>query len=138
MTPRSKYADVVMRFTVKAENRRRAVFVALATKMHESITVGSPLTGSPGQPVDSGFLLGSWDVTIAKDHASIHTNVSYAPAVEYNDPAAYDPRGEDRPDLPTGQSTPAISSRVGGPHSVALTIASASFLQREAVRELAP
>lgn len=36
------------------------VIAALGAEMHASITVGSPETGSPGQPVDTGFLRNSW------------------------------------------------------------------------------
>ncbi len=42
------------------------VIAALAADIHSSISVGSPDTGSPGQPVDTGFLRNSWVADIGE------------------------------------------------------------------------
>jgi len=131
------FADDMRRFVIKVQGRTPALALSVATKVHASIKEGSATTGAPGQPVSTGFLKNSWILEPGKAEHVIRTNVSYAPAIEYNDRAQYDPRGEDNPDLPTGSTTRAIKSTVGGSHSVALTLSGANLLQAEALRELA-
>lgn len=89
------------------EQRRRDVFVGVVQKAHESIQVGSPITGSPGQPVDTGFLRNSWQAVFESDtEAVVGTNVEYAEPIE-------DGIG------PHGELT--LRSEVGGFHSVKIT-----------------
>lgn len=124
-------------WSVKVESRTKAVFLSTAAKMHESITVGSATTGAPGQPVDTGFLRASWTLRQSMTDATIATNVSYAPVIEHNLRAAYDPRGvKNERKNPNGSYRAPIKSTVGGHHSVKLTVAAADRLQAEALREL--
>lgn len=61
------FADDVKRFSLKMESRSRDVFLGCVQDVHEGIVVGSPLTGAPGQPVDTGYLRSSWQVGIGDD-----------------------------------------------------------------------
>jgi hypothetical protein len=115
------FGDDLLRFVVRTKTRTRALHAAIATKVHESVVEGHPATGAPGQPVDTSNLKTSWTLAIAPQEATISTNVDYAPAIE-------DGVG------PHGPLT--LRSPVGGFHSVKLTVAGASALQREALAEV--
>jgi hypothetical protein len=79
------FADDVRRFAAKVEAKQREVFVNVASHAHESIVNGSPVTGAPGQPVDTGNLRNSWQLTFPDANtAEITTNVDYAQPVEDN------------------------------------------------------
>jgi hypothetical protein len=125
------------RFVIKVKSRTNAVHFSLATKVHESITVGSATTGAPGQPVDTGFLRNSWGLVRGATESSISTNVAYAPVIEHNLRSAYDAKGQqnDRTN-PNGSSRRSVKSSVGGHHSVKLTVGGADRLQAEALREI--
>jgi hypothetical protein len=111
----------IQRFLAKVEARRHALFLNVASHTLESIKGGDPLTGAPGQPVDTGFLLNSWQLTDESATVKrISTNVAYAPVIEENARAAYDPRGRPRP-KEKGGNRPHIRSTVGGHHSVKMT-----------------
>lgn len=58
-------------------------FVDVAIEFHRAIQSGSELTGSPGQPVDTGRLRASWLLEfLSALRALVSTNVPYARAVE--------------------------------------------------------
>lgn len=80
------FLDDIGRFNTKVETLNHAVFVNTASAALESIKVGSPLTGSPGQPVADvagGNLRGSWQLEFEDaQHALISTNSVYAPPNE--------------------------------------------------------
>jgi phage gpG-like protein len=98
----------LQRFTVKMGSLAKNLLPAVAATAHASIVDGSPLTGSPGQPVDTGNLKSSWVLGFpAPDVAEITTNVVYAPHNEY---------GVTENGRPYTQRSP-----VGGRYSVALT-----------------
>lgn len=118
------FSDDIKRWTLKVDRQSREVFVASAMKAHESIVVGSPITGSPGQPVDAGILRGSWTVDIEGDVATIATNVPWAPPNE---------DGIARP----GGGAYVQRSTVGGRWSVALTRAGFPKLVAAAAAEAA-
>jgi len=123
-----KFADDLKLFADKVHRRGRQVFVGSVVAVHESVVEGSPLTGAPGQPVDTGFLKSSWIPAFPGEWlGEVSTNVSYAPVVEAGgDRSLYDARGVDRPprkQIP-GSTNYKGPSVVGGPHSVALTRAS--------------
>lgn len=108
-------------FTVKLENLEAGLLPAVAAAAHDSVVNGSPVTGSPGQPVGQygpgyhqgevgGTLKSSWQLRFpSKDVAEITTNVVYAPHNEY---------GVTEDGRPYRQR-----SSVGGRHSVIQTIA---------------
>lgn len=127
------FADDMARFTAKVETSSKAVFVNVCAAAKDSITDGSPLTGAPGQPVDTGNLKASWQLEFTSPtSAEITTNVDYAEAVEDgvgpHGPRAY---GRERSGAKTG-------SVVGGSHSVKLTMAGLSRLVDDAVERVAP
>jgi hypothetical protein len=98
----------------------QTVFLAVATHAHRSIVEGSEVTGAPGQPVDTGNLKASWQLSFpAPDRALISTNVVYAPIIE----SGIRPIGSGRGNA-TGRTGLRITLRspVGGFHSVQLTI----------------
>ena len=102
-------------FAAKVEGRARDVFIGTVTAVHGSITEGSIVTAAPGQPVDIGNLLASWQQTFPEDWVGeVATNVVYAPFVEdgFGRAGAQAYGGEREPGLP------------GGSHSVKLTRAS--------------
>lgn len=125
------FDDALVRFSHKVRARSQAAFINTGALTLASIQSGSPLTGAPGQPVDSGFLLNSWQMFFpSATEIFIATNCAYAPVIEYNLRSAYDPAGRTGrfgvaggqigPALPGG-STRRHKSTVGGNHSVALT-----------------
>lgn len=94
-------------FADKVEGRARRVFVGSVNRVQESVVDGSPLTGAPGQPVDTGNLRASWQQTYPADWiGEVSTNVVYAEPIE---------EGVG----PHGPMT--LRSQVGGFHSVKLT-----------------
>ncbi|MBA3890491.1 MAG: hypothetical protein H0X64_08165 [Gemmatimonadaceae bacterium] len=107
---------------VKVKATTGRIFVGSAALALESIQVGSPVTGSPGQPVGQygpgyhegevgGELKTSWNMTFESPTiAAIQTNVAHAPSNE---------DGIARP----GGGAYNQRSTVGGRHSVALTVA---------------
>jgi hypothetical protein len=118
------FGDDLLRFVTKCHTRTRATFAGVATKAHQSITVGHPATGAPGQPVDIGNLVNSWKLALTPVEATISTNVEYAPGIEDGIAASGKPIQ--------------FRSAVGGAHSVKLTVAGADALQAEALAELGP
>lgn len=125
------------RFALKLDARTKAVFLSVAAKVHQSITVGSATTGAPGQPVDTGFLRNSWTLVQGPVMAEIATNVAYAPVIEHNLRSAYDAKGvRNERKNPNGSYRAPIKSTVGGHHSVKMTVAGADRLLAEALREL--
>lgn len=124
-------------FENKINKRSKEIFQRTAFTLRDSVVQGSPITGAPGQPVDTNFLRSSWQLTFpASFLARLVTNVAYAPAIEENTPFAYDPSGVDRPeDFAPG---PIVGvSETGGPHSVKLTRAGYQKIVNKIVREVA-
>lgn len=105
------FSDQVKLFaTVTVPSRAQAVFVGAATEVKNSIQFGSPLTGSPGQPVDEGNLRASWQLEFeSPTSALVSTNVAYAESNE---------DGIARP----GGGPYVQRSAVGGRHSVQKTV----------------
>jgi hypothetical protein len=110
------------KFVIHAEEMEQALWVNSLSAVHDSIQNGSPVTGSPGQPVGQygpgyhegevgGTLKASWQVVPeAERRARVATNEVYAPENEF---------GIRRKD-----GGPYVQrSSVGGRHSVALTMA---------------
>ncbi len=115
------FARDAERFTVKLDRATRAVYVATAAAVQESVKTGRPETGAPGQPVDIGNLRNSWTLDVGPAVATIATNAAYARAIEDG----------------VGRFGPLTRrSRVGGFHSVKLTIAGFDRLLRSVVREV--
>lgn len=72
-------------FSAKLAVNSQALFVNVASHAHQSIVDGSAVTGAPGQPVDTGNLRNSWQLTFETPTAAlISTNVEYAPFIEDN------------------------------------------------------
>ena len=89
------------------EQRSQDVFLGSVMGARDSVVEGSAITGAPGQPVDTGNLRASWQLTLQpKGPAFLTTNVDYAPAVE----DGVGPHGPMR-----------LKSAVGGFHSVKMT-----------------
>jgi len=104
------FADDVGRFSKNVVVTNREVFVNTASHALESIQNGSVVTGAPGQPVDTGSLKASWNLSFpSPTEALISTNSPYA---ESNEDGIARPGGG-----PYVQRSP-----VGGRHSVQLTV----------------
>ena len=122
----SDFAADLARFAEQAALRANDVFVGTTVEVQRSVVEGSTLTGAPGQPVDTGFLKDSFVGRFtSKTTWELTTNVAYAPVIEANTKAAYDDRGVPRPKglPPQGGGSKHIKSTVGGPHSIAQTVA---------------
>lgn len=77
------FTDDINRFTAKVRVTSLESLVNVASAVKSSITDGSPVTGSPGQPVDTGTLKASWILEFdSPTSARISTNVAYASAIE--------------------------------------------------------
>ena len=110
------FTEALRAFALKAKYGTREVFVRTAQLVQESVVVGSPITGAPGQPVDTGNLANSWHLNVGQTEALLSTNVVYAPVIEDN------VRG--------------VVFRNHGPHSVKLTVAGFDKLVDAAAREV--
>lgn len=113
-------------FIGKLQANSEAGFMRVADEVERSIRYGSPVSGAPGQPVDTGFLRNSWQrVHPAKFQAEIFTNTAYAPVIETGVRGDFVKEGEMPPPrkLVSAGGTPRRKSTVGGPHSLKLTIA---------------
>lgn len=110
-------------FGVKVQAETLEIFAEFVTLTHESVVAGSALTGSPGQPVDTGNLRRSWQINWqGPAQADISTNLPYAPSIEDGVSYAH------------GGTPMTLRSPTGGFHSVAVTMAGADRLLDEAKR----
>lgn len=111
-------ADVI----AMIRQRQQRAIVRVAENMHTSIVWGSPLTGAPGQPVDTGDLKRSWQLTFPEQwRARSASGIEYAPKIEYGVG-------------PHGKLT--LRSSVGGFHSRDLTRAGFGRLVDQAIAEV--
>lgn len=77
--PGRSFGEQLQNWQRKVAFRERAVFVGTATEVLRSIQEGSELTGAPGQPVDTGTLKASWQLSFPSENtAQISTNLDYA------------------------------------------------------------
>jgi hypothetical protein len=101
----------------------RLIFSAVVAHAHRSIQEGSEITGAPGQPVDTGQLRISWQVSkLTETEAVISCGgdaAKYAMIIE----TGIRPIGRGRGNA-TGRSGTRITLRspVGGFHSIQLTL----------------
>lgn len=126
----TKNEDAVRAMMAQLRGVTSEVFEDVGMEAQRSIVEGSDMTGAPGQPVDTGFLKGSFQRFYdSPTKQTIATNVAYAPAIEDGMRASYDPRGVQRPPglKSEGGTNRKGPSTVGGSHSIALTY---SGLQR--------
>lgn len=97
----------VAAFSAKVKQRATDIHNGVCDLAFSSIVEGSPVTGAPGQLVDTGNLKGSWQNVVEGPLARvIMTNVVYAEQME---------------DGTRGGRALVQRSPVGGFHSVALT-----------------
>lgn len=119
MSNAEKIADMVRQI----EARTQEIFVGTVVEAQRSIVEGSEITSAPGQPVDTGFLKGSWQLTFpSTTKATISTNVAYAPVIEEGVRSKFNINGRQRPLVSEGGPRSNGPSLVGGQHSVKLTI----------------
>lgn len=103
------FADDLNKFSVTCQTRSNDVFVGCVDEAFNSVVLGSPITGAPGQPVDTGVLRSSWQKYFTSPtQAQISTNVEYAPYIE---------------DGMNSRGAFHLRSTVGGFHSLKMTIA---------------
>jgi hypothetical protein len=113
------FSDDIKAFNARLRKRERSLFVNTVSAVETSIKRGSPITGAPGQPVDTGNLIGSWTTEFeSADVATVSTNVDYAPEIEDNARGA------------------TLRSEVGGFHSVKQTRAGFERLVHHEARKL--
>lgn len=126
------FANDVDGWVARVQRNMQAVHLNSVSAAQASITDGSPVTGAPGQPVDTGNLRASFTTQHESEWVSmIVTNVEYAPAIE---------EGRQQPyrTAKGTQVTPQpiqFRSAVGGAHSVALTQAGWGRLVEQVVTE---
>jgi hypothetical protein len=103
------FSGDVARFTMRFEAKTKEIFVGVVNETTRSIVEGSEITGSPGQPVDTGALRASFQTILESEwSAIIATKIKYAEAIE-DGVGAYGPL--------------TLRSQVGGFHSGKLTVA---------------
>ena len=122
------FADDVRRFALKANNVTKDVFVNVVAATKDSITDGSPVTGSPGQPVRRGTLKASWNTEFVSDTEALISSGGAA--------AAYNKSIEDGVSYAHNGEPMQLRSEVGGFHSVALTAAGFSALVADEARKV--
>ncbi len=71
-------------FKAKLQRAREHLLHNCAVRVHRSITEGDPSTGSPGVPVLTGALKGSWRVIERDGVIEISTDSPYAPKIEFS------------------------------------------------------
>ena len=115
----NEFQKDLQRFQRNLEQRNQTRFVRVVDAVHRSIVHGSPVTGAPGQPVDTGALRASWRVAFPSPMAAeIQTELEYAPIIEDNVRGA------------------TLRSAVGGFHSVKYTVAGFDRLVADEDRKL--
>lgn len=116
------FKSEVLAFTAKVDRRAVAVHNKVADLAFGSIVEGSPITGAPGQPVDTGYLKGSWQNIIEGPLTrAIVTPTLYAPEIELG--------------IRNGRLL-TLRSQVGGFRSVMLTRAGWRSIVAVAVNEV--
>lgn len=126
------WSEDIEEFRKKLRGKRRDVAFAVVRKVKGSVVDGSATTGAPGQPVQTGFLKGSWDDFEEADWIwLVATNAEYGPSIEDGVQEPY--TRADGTEVTPGPMT--LRSEVGGFHSVKLTRAGFQKLVEEAVRE---
>lgn len=122
------FSDDVRKFADDFRRKHDAVFAGVVTEVHRSIVEGSQITGAPGQPVDTGHLRQSWNISFPDPHTAIvSTNVEYALIIEQNlrgaKVSSKDKYGKPKP-------------KIGGFHSVALTFMGFDKIVEHVVRRI--
>jgi hypothetical protein len=112
------FYDEVRAFADKVRRRAIDTVTEASVQVQESVTVGSPVTGAPGQPVDTGALKTSFiPERLSELEWQTTTNLEYATAIEEGVQAPYV-----RANGTLVTPRPIVfRSAVGGAHSVALT-----------------
>lgn len=106
------FADQLKGWSGKVTTKYSAVSNGVGEECLRSIREGSEITGAPGQQVDEGGLIRSWQRTFPNaNEQAISTNEPYA--LQEEDGISYAHGGG-----PIVQH-----SEVGGPHSLKLTVA---------------
>lgn len=127
------WSEDLERFRQSLRTKRRDVVLSVVRKVKQSVVEGSSVTGSPGQPVQTGFLKGSWDDFEEADWIwLVATNAEYAPSIEDGLQEPYE-RADGTVVTPSPMT---LRSEVGGFHSVKLTRAGFEKIVREALREV--
>ena len=111
-------------FVANVRTRMLSLHIMLANMLHDSIVHGSELTAAPGQPIDTGFLKGSWQLKHLEPLLS-----QTATDCVYSGPI------EDGISYTTGKPL-TLRSKTGGFHSVKLTRAGFYRLQEHALQRM--
>lgn len=135
-------------WAAKVERNLGLIFVNTATSVRDSVVEGSPVTGAPGQPADTGNLKSAWLLQFPElSVAEISTRVAYAPAIEENWVEPHIRRAHTR-QTQSGlvqvrqhsvvghvMTTSGVYPSGGGPHSVKLTRANFDRLVEDVTRK---
>jgi hypothetical protein len=110
-------------FAAKVEARQKDVFVGCVNTVRNSVVDGSAITGAPGQPVDTGYLKGSWRQEYPEQWVGsvLSYDAAYAEAIEEGQ-GKYGPM--------------TLRSEVGGFHSVKQTRAGWQNIVDSVVQEV--
>jgi hypothetical protein len=121
------FADDMRRAVRKADARFMKVFHGVAFAAHRSVTVGSPVTGAPGQPVRYGALRQSYQMAwLSPSRVEIASSLRYAGPIE---------NGMWKSGRLSGVRMQRRSA-VGGFHSIKLTVAGFQKLVDSVNREV--
>jgi hypothetical protein len=118
----TNFDEQIKRFNQKLDRRVLDTFTRSTEEVQTSIVDGSPVSGAPGQPKDTGALRSSWiPKRLEKFVWQTETPLKYAPAIEEG-VSWYGPM--------------TLRSEVGGFHSVKLTRAAWQKIVDHAAREV--
>jgi hypothetical protein len=128
------FGDQVHVWTLKVDDANRDLIVDVAQLCHESIQVGSAITGAPGQPVEWGTLKASWQIQPEPEGSIlVSTNLEYAESIEDGVQASY----KTKKGTIVTPSPMTLRTKTGGFHSVKMTIAAFDRLVDHAVAQRA-
>ncbi len=115
-------------FLVELDLRQKRLREEAVQRAFDGIRHGDEITGAPGQPVDTGNLINSWQIDKVSDTTTrIFTAVIYAPGIE--DGVLYGSGGNVKAQL-------TLRSQVGGFHSVKMTVAGWQDIVNAVVEDL--
>jgi hypothetical protein len=116
------FSEQLEMFASHVDRRNADLFHAVVFAAHESITLGSLITGAPGQPVQAGALRNSYQMSWDSQWtARVASALRYAWNIE---------------NAIRGSTTLTRRSKVGGFHSIALTVDGFTSLVEHVNRQL--
>jgi len=137
--PRKSFSRQLTEWVIDVNKRFAVCEAGIKAHVFHSVVNGSPVTGAPGQPVDSGVLIMSWKrsdgiplqppsaVAAATKSMAGKKNHRFTDVMIFSDPLNFVDKGEGyyAPVVEHNLYNYNLRSPVGGFHSVKLTVSNA-------------